>query len=33
MKTRFVGLALMSLTLALPAFGWTYKSTYPVPCS
>jgi hypothetical protein len=24
--------ALMSLTLALPVFGKTYKSTYPVPC-
>ena len=23
----------MSLALALPAFGKTYKSTYPVPCS
>ena len=33
MKTRFVVVALMSLSLALPVFGKTYKSTYPVPCS
>jgi len=33
MKTRLVVVALMSLVLALPAFGKTYKSTYPVPCS
>ena len=32
MKTRFVVIALMSLSLALPMFGKTYKSTYPVPC-
>jgi hypothetical protein len=32
-KTRLLFLALMSLALALPAFGKTYKSTYPVPCS
>ncbi|MGO8788318.1 MAG: hypothetical protein ACLQVL_13175 [Terriglobia bacterium] len=25
-------MALMSLSLALPAFGKTYKSTYPIPC-
>ncbi len=25
-------LALMSLSLALPVFGKTYKSTYTVPC-
>ncbi len=25
--------ALVSLILAVPAFGKTYKSTYPVPCS
>jgi hypothetical protein len=31
MKTLVV--ALMSLALALPAFGKTYKSTYSVPCS
>jgi len=30
---KFVIVALMSLALALPAFGKTYKSTYPVPCS
>ena len=30
---RFVVLALLSLTLALPAFGNTHKDTYPVPCS
>jgi hypothetical protein len=33
MKTRLVVLALMSLALAVSAFGMTYKSTYPVPCS
>jgi hypothetical protein len=36
MKTRLVFLALLSLALALPAFGVgnkTYKTTYPVPCS
>ena len=33
MKTRLVVVALMSLALALPAFGKTYKNTYPVPCS
>jgi hypothetical protein len=33
MKTRFVIVALMSLALALPAFGRTTKSTYPDPCS
>ena len=32
-KTRVLFLALMPLVLALPAFGKTYKSTYPVPCS
>ncbi len=33
---RYVATALMSLALALPAFGArskTYKTTYPVPCS
>jgi hypothetical protein len=36
MKTRLVFVALLSLALALPAFGAgdkTYKTTYPVPCS
>lgn len=33
LKTRLVVVALMLLALALPAFGKTYKSTYPVPCS
>ncbi len=33
MKTRVVVVALLSLALALPAFGKTYKSTYPVACS
>jgi hypothetical protein len=33
MKTRLVVAALISLVLVLPAFGKTYKSTYPVPCS
>ncbi len=35
-KTKLVVVALISLALALPAFGAgskTYKSTYPVPCS
>jgi hypothetical protein len=32
MKTRLAVVALMSLALALPAVGKTYKSTYPVPC-
>ncbi|HUJ33533.1 MAG TPA: hypothetical protein VLY23_19790 [Candidatus Acidoferrum sp.] len=32
MKARFVIVALISLVLALPLFGKTYKSTYPVPC-
>jgi len=33
MKTRLVFVGLMSLALALPGFGRTYKSTYPAPCS
>lgn len=33
MKTRLVVVALISLVLALPMFGKTYKSTYPVPCA
>ncbi len=36
MKTRLVFVVLLSLALALPAFGAgdkTYKNTYPVPCS
>ena len=33
MKTRLVIVALLSLAVALPAFGKTYKSTYPVACS
>jgi hypothetical protein len=33
MKARLVVVALLLLTLALPVFGKTYKSTYPVPCS
>ena len=35
MKARLVFVALLSLALALPAFGVgskTYKTTYPVPC-
>lgn len=32
-KTRLVVVALISLALALPAFGKTSKNTYPVPCS
>ena len=30
---RFVVVALLSLTFVVPAFGRTYKSTYPDPCS
>ena len=30
---KFLVIAFMSLALALPAFGKTYKSTYPVACS
>jgi len=33
---KFVAVALMSLAVAMPAFGAgnkTYKTTYPVPCS
>ena len=33
MKTRLVVVALLSLAVALPAAGKTYKSTYPVACS
>jgi len=33
MKTRFVIVALTSLVLALPTFGKTYKSAYPIPCT
>jgi hypothetical protein len=33
MKTRLAILALISLFLALPAFGETYKSSYTVACS
>ena len=32
MKARLAVVTLMSLALALPAFGKTCKSTYPVPC-
>ena len=32
MKTGFVVVALLSLSLALPVFGKTYKSTYPLAC-
>ena len=33
MKTRFVLAALLCIALVLPAFGKTYKNTYPVACS
>jgi len=33
MKTRLAVGALLSLALALPAFGKTYKNTYSIPCS
>jgi hypothetical protein len=32
-KTRLVVVVLVSIAFVLPAFGKTYKSTYPVPCS
>ena len=32
-RTKLVVVAFLSLVLALPAFGKTYKSTYPVSCS
>jgi len=32
-KTWIVIVVLMSIVIALPAFGKTYKSTYPVACS
>jgi hypothetical protein len=32
-KTRLVLAASMFLILTVPAFGKTYKTTYPVPCS
>ena len=30
---RFMVVALMSLTFAMPALGKTHKDSYPVPCS
>lgn len=30
---KFVLVALISCAAALPAFGMTYKNTYPIPCS
>ena len=33
MKTRLWVVALISLALAVPAFGKTSKTTYPAPCS
>jgi len=30
---RFVVVALLSLTVVVPAFGGTHKDNYPVPCS
>jgi|ERR1039458_3891216 hypothetical protein len=30
---KFAVVVLMSIAVAVPAFGKTYKSTYPVPCS
>jgi hypothetical protein len=32
-RMKYVIVALMSLSLALPVFGETYKSTYPISCS
>lgn len=33
MKARLVIVALLSLAVALPAFGKTYKTSYPIACS
>jgi hypothetical protein len=33
MKTRLAVVVLILFALALPAYGKTYKSTYPIPCS
>jgi len=33
MKLRFTGAILLTLALALPLLGKTYKSTYPISCS
>src|ERR1017187_8419965 len=30
---KFAVVVLMSIAVAVPAFGKTYKSTYPIPCS
>ena len=30
---KFAVVALMSLAVAMPAFGKTYRNTYPVACS
>ena len=32
-KTKFAVAVLISLALAFPAFGWTYKTTYKMPCT
>ncbi|HXX19189.1 MAG TPA: hypothetical protein VEJ46_07280 [Candidatus Acidoferrum sp.] len=32
-RTKFAVAVLISLALAFPAFGWTYKSAYQIPCS
>ncbi|HUA16235.1 MAG TPA: hypothetical protein VMG31_13135 [Verrucomicrobiae bacterium] len=33
MKIRVLAVTLLALVLAVPAFGKTYKTIYPVPCS
>jgi hypothetical protein len=33
MRMKLLVVALMSLFIAIPMFGETYKNTYPVPCS
>jgi hypothetical protein len=32
MKTRLLIVVLLSLAVALPVLGWTYKYTYPIAC-
>jgi len=32
-RTKLAVIALISLALAFPAFSWTYKSSYQIPCS
>ena len=32
MKTKLFVVVLLSLAVALPVLGWTYKYTYPIAC-